>query len=140
MHQSNAKIKLELLTSHVLVFDESMSAFIPRCVYLWILCIVYTYETNLSILFALIRTTKTGNLPNLSYVKRKPEPLGTEFKNIVDGLIGVMLWMEIQEGKVRMSTKEFQSLGSTCACVLRGVMSTSHYKPVPIEDRTEDTE
>jgi len=63
-------------TSHILVFDESMSAF------------------------------SHGNLPNLSYMKRKPEPLGAEFKIIVDGMTGAMLWLEIQEGKVRMSNKE----------------------------------
>ena len=89
--------------------------------------------------FFKLRTTKTGNLPNLSYIKRKPEPLGTEFKNIVDGLTGSMLWMEIQEGKLRMANKEHQDLGSTCACVLRGVAETSKYKSFPIEDDTQDT-
>ena len=53
---------------------------------------------------------------------RKPEPLGTEFKTIVDGLSGIMLWLEVQEGKERMSklahTKE---LGGAAACVVRGV-------------------
>ena len=58
-------------------------------------------------------------------------------KNIVDGLSGAMLWMEIQEGKARMSAKKFQSLGSTSACVLRGVQATSEYKSFPIEDQTE---
>ena len=28
------------------------------------------------------RTTKTGHLPNISFVKRKPKPLGTEWKNV----------------------------------------------------------
>ena len=41
----------------------------------------------------------TGGLPHLSYVERKPEPLGTEFKNICSELLGVLLFMEIQEGK-----------------------------------------
>ena len=71
-----------MYSSRILVFDESMSSYMPR-------------------------TTKTGTLPNLSYVARKPEPLGTEFKNIVDGVTGVLLWLEIQEGKQRMSTKSF---------------------------------
>ena len=52
------------------------------------------------------RTTATGGLPNISFIKRKPEPLGTEFKNIVDGLTVQILWLEIQEGKDRMKTKE----------------------------------
>lgn len=42
------------------VFDESMSAIKPR-------------------------TTKQIDLPNISYVKRKPKPLGTELKNVACG-------------------------------------------------------
>ena len=57
----------------------------------------------------------------MSYIKRKPEPLGTEFKNLVDGLSGQMVWLEIQEGVDRMSKKEFSNLGGTVACVIRGV-------------------
>ena len=34
------------------------------------------------------RTTATGGLPNISFIKRKPEPLETEFKTIVDGMTG----------------------------------------------------
>ena len=78
------------------------------------------------------RTTKTGELPNISYVKRKPEPLGTEVKNIVDGISGSMLWIEIQEGKERMKNKEFQNLGSTAACTLRGVMATKDFDSYPV--------
>ena len=42
---------------------------------------------------------------------RKPKPLGTEFKNIVDGLTGVMLWLEIQEGKDRLRKLDYNELG-----------------------------
>ena len=35
------------------------------------------------------QTTKTGNIPHLSYIIRKPEPLGTEFKNVVDTKSGI---------------------------------------------------
>ena len=53
---------------------------------------------------------------------RKPEPLGTEFKTIVDGLSGIMLWVEVQEGKDRMAKHQHTSeLGGTAACVVRGV-------------------
>lgn len=62
-----------MYASSTTVLDESMSAFIPR-------------------------TTKSGNLPNLSFVKRKPEPLGTEFKVAMDGLTGKSLSLETQEG------------------------------------------
>ena len=91
-----SKNKEMYMASSIMVFDESMSAFIPR-------------------------TTKTGSLPNISYVKRKPEHLGTEVKNIVDGISGNMIWIEIQEGKERMKIKEFQEFGSTTACTLRGI-------------------
>ena len=56
------------------VLDESMSAFRPR-------------------------TTATGNLPHLSFVRRKPEPLGTEFKCIADALLGVILAIETTRKK-----------------------------------------
>ena len=56
---------------------------------------------------------------------RKPEPLGTEFKNLVDGLIGEMMWLEVQEGKDCMKKKPHQKdLGGTAACVLRGVQES----------------
>ena len=74
------------------------------------------------------RTTKTGGLPNISYIKRKPEPLGTEFKNVVDGIAGNIIWLEIQEGKERMKNKQFQNLGSTAACTLRGVCATRNFE------------
>ena len=70
-------------------------------------------------------TTKLGGLPNISYIMRKPQPLGTEFKNIVCGMSGLMLWLEIQEGKDRMRRKEFIRLRATAACVMRGVNDTS---------------
>ena len=66
-------VKDSMYISSLVCLDESMSALVPR-------------------------TTKSGNLPNLSYVERKPEPLGTEFKVAMDGLIGKALWLEIQEG------------------------------------------
>ena len=45
------------------------------------------------------RTTKIGNLPNLSFIQQKLEPLGTKFKCTMDGLIGKGLRLEIQKGK-----------------------------------------
>ena len=74
MDKYTEKTKNVLYVSSLIVLDETMSALVPR-------------------------TTKTGNLPNLSFVKRKPEPLGTEFKVAMDGLVGKTVSMEIQEGK-----------------------------------------
>ena len=52
------------------VMDESMSAFSPQ-------------------------TTKSGNLPHLSFVKRKPEPLGTEIKTVMCCLLCMFLTMNV---------------------------------------------
>ena len=66
--------------------------------------------------------------------------MGTEFKNIVDGLTGQMLWLEIQEGKDRMKTKEFQGrLGGTAACVMRGVKASEDLEHIPnFEENNEE--
>ena len=67
-------------------------------------------------------------MPNLSYIKRKPEPLGTEFKVATDGLSGMMAWIKIQEGKERMAKKTFfLELGATAGCVMRGVKNGEKY-------------
>jgi len=89
--------------------------------------------------FGLIeRTTKTVRLPHLSFIVRKPEPLGTEFKNLVDGVTGTMLWLEIQEGKERIKKKQFQNMGSTAACVMRGVKACgSTFMNLPIIETKE---
>jgi hypothetical protein len=50
------------------VLDESMSAWCPQ-------------------------TTKTGGLPHLSFILRKPEPLGTEFKDIACTVTGTLFIM-----------------------------------------------
>jgi hypothetical protein len=51
----NANRNHRMAASHIKVFDESMSPWNPT-------------------------TTKTGGLPFLSFIMRKPKPLGTEFK------------------------------------------------------------
>lgn len=48
--------------------------------------------------------------------------MGTELKNIVNSMNGVMVWLEIKEGKNCMrALKNSQALGGTVACILRGV-------------------
>lgn len=84
-----------IIMSCVFVLDESMSSWAPQ-------------------------TSATGGLPNISFIKRKPKPLGTEFKNACDGLHGVMLLLEVQEGKDPQRAKKFvQALGGNAACALR---------------------
>ena len=55
----NSNRKKVLQPGLVAVLDESMSAWKPRA-------------------------DKLGGLPNISFVMRKPKPLGTEFKTVVD--------------------------------------------------------
>ena len=76
--------------------DETMSAFCPR-------------------------TTKTGGLPNISYIFRKLEPLGTEFKDTTCGVIqGAIKHLEIQRGKMPTREKTYcREMGATAACTLR---------------------
>jgi hypothetical protein len=53
-HKNRAKT---VAASVIKLLDESMSAWCPR-------------------------KSKTGGLPNISFILRKPEPLGTEFKSM----------------------------------------------------------
>ena len=69
------QIRNNIITSSCTkVLDETMSAWRPR-------------------------TSKNGGLPNISYIERKPEPLGTEFKTSCCPVTGVMTRMEIQRGE-----------------------------------------
>jgi hypothetical protein len=71
------------------------------------------------------RTSKLGGLPNISFILRKPRPLGTEFKVTCCGTTGIMLDVEIQRGKAGMPKiyPENVSLGATAACTLRQVVA-----------------
>ena len=66
---------------------------------------------------------------------RKPKPLGTEFKKVVDELTGMMLWLEIQEGKDRMCKLTYNELEGTATYVMRGVENTSKFRHHPSEHR-----
>jgi hypothetical protein len=102
--------KKHIITSEKCVLDESMSAFRP--------C-----------------TTKLGGLPNISYILRKPEPIGTEFKTSVNPKLTVMSHMELCEGKEGMLNKPFQVLlGGTAACTVRLAQATSQSY---VDNRTE---
>ena len=65
------------------------------------------------------QTMKTGNLPHLSCIKWKPEPLGMEFKGAACCVTEVMLFLEIQKGKRIMLLAEFANMmQATAACML----------------------
>ena len=46
--------------------------------------------------------------PGLTYIARKPEPWGIEFKSVCCGITGICLFLEIQEGKERMAKAKFR--------------------------------
>lgn len=79
----NSNRLLNVVKSEILIPDEAMSAFQPR-------------------------TISAGDLDHLSFVERKPKKLGTEFECVADGTHGLMLFLEIQEGKDAMSKKRFR--------------------------------
>ena len=71
------------------------------------------------------RTMAKGNLPHLSYIFRKPEPLGTEFKTVACYAIGALLFIEVQRGKEGMKDSCYQQeLGSTAAYTQRTMEET----------------
>ena len=98
----NAIRKDLILPSEIIAVDESMSAFRPQ-------------------------TTSTGRFPNISFIARKPENLGTEFKSSVCPVLGVMMFLELQRGKNGMTNhKYFKDLGATASCTVRIAEGTSH--------------
>lgn len=91
----NAKRREVMQRGLILVLDESMSANRP--------C-----------------KDKTGGLPNLSFIARKPKPLGTKFKSVADAATGVVLHLEIQECKDSIRAKKHSfELEVTVACIVR---------------------
>jgi Transposase IS4 len=93
-----------IISSTVKVLEESMSAFRPQ-------------------------TTKNGNLPHLSYIERKSENLGTEFKVVADSVLGCCLYLEIQKGSKLMKESELVSpkLKVQAACTARLIKNTKKY-------------
>ena len=53
------------------------------------------------------RITVKGNLPHLSYILRKPEPLGTKFKTVACSVTGALLFIKVQRGKEGMKDSHY---------------------------------
>lgn len=82
--------------------------------------------------------TKKGGLPHLSFILRKPQPLGTEFKSVACGVTGCMLHIEIQKGKDAMRIAEHSNAyGVTSACSLRLLNATVQSGQLPLNHRQE---
>lgn len=73
------------------------------------------------------RISKYGGLPHLSFIARKPEPLGTEFKVLCCSETGCLLFIEIQKGMDRMRSSEgSKEHGVTAACTVRLAKATAN--------------
>ena len=81
--------------SNILCADEAMSSWCPQ-------------------------TSATGGLDNISFIARKPEPLGTEFKCAVCPVTRLLVFVEIQRGKIGMKKVPYhKELGAGASCVKR---------------------
>jgi hypothetical protein len=110
----NTNRTLRIAASKEKTVDETMSPFMPQ-------------------------TTKRGGLPHLSFVKRKPKPLGSEFKTVACAKTGVMLHLEIQRGKEPMKHCKFvNELAATAACTLRLGLATKHCGQLSNDDTPKD--
>ena len=76
-------------------------------------------------------------MPHLSFVPRKPVPLGCELKCVADGTSGVMMYLELQEGKTRMMRLRFaDEYPATVATTLRMVAAMGlGEKNLPANDK-----
>ena len=71
------------------------------------------------------RTMLKGKLPDLSYIFRKLEPLGTEFKTVACYVIGSLIFLEIQQCKDGMKSSRYHlELGATAASTKRSMEET----------------
>ncbi len=94
IEEFNEKRFKHVAASRWKILDELMCAYVPR--------------------------SDTGGLPNLTFIIRKPEPLGTEMKCVACPKTGIMLGLEIQRGKNEMKKLELhKKLGATSSCVAR---------------------
>eukprot|EP00957_Ditylum_brightwellii_P095397 7266635-Ditylum_brightwellii.AAC.1 len=84
------------------------------------------------------QTTATGDLPHLSFIERKPEPLGVEFKNSTCGVIGMFLAMELQRGRADTCRPDNANLGATAAVSLHLAKMAQHCGQNTIQDTEND--
>jgi len=61
-----------------------------------------------------------GGIPHLSFVERKPIPLGTEAKVVCEGSMGLCVFIELQKGKTTMARQKWcRNYKATTACTVR---------------------
>ncbi len=67
---------------------------------------VGTNVTPDEMMFAWRGKKRNGGIPHLSFLKRKPIPLGTESKVVCERTFGLCMYVEVQKGKVAMARKK----------------------------------
>jgi len=94
----NNRRRRAITPGQTLVIDESMSAFRQKA----------SGDYNIN------------GMPHLVKIARKPEGVGAEFKSLADPYTGILLHLELQEGKDAMRAKErYAELGAGAACTWR---------------------
>ena len=84
------------------------------------------------------QTIAKGNLPHLSYIFCKPEPLGEEFKTVASSVKGALLSIELHRLKAGMkNSKYYLQLGKTAACTNRIMVATKGVGPKYIKGATK---
>ena len=85
------------------------------------------------------QTTAIGDLPHLSYIFCKPEPLGKEFKKVACSVTGAFLFIEVHRGKSGVNHSKFQKdIGATAACTNRMMEATKWIGQKSIKGETKD--
>ena len=85
------------------------------------------------------RTMSKGNLPHLSYILCKPEPLGTEFNTFACSVTGALIFIDIQRGKEGMKSIRYHlELGATAACTKRFTEETKGLGQRALKGSTKD--
>jgi hypothetical protein len=111
-HNENRKAKV--MSSIEKTLDETMAAFRPQ-------------------------TRRHGDVPNLSSIPRKPEPLGMELNVIVRAVTGIAVWLELQREKCPMREAEFaRESGATAGCTLRGCRDAKRFSPDANDENASD--
>ncbi len=81
---------------------------------------VGTNVTPDEMMFAWWGKKGNGGIPHLSFLKRKPIPLGTESKVMCEGTFGLCMYLEIQKGKAVMARQKFcRQYKATTVCTVR---------------------
>ena len=84
-------------------------------------------------------TTSKGDLPHLSYIFCKLEPLGMEFNTVDCYVTGAFIFLEIQRGKEGMKLSRYRlELGSTAACTKRLMEETKELGKRALKGSTRD--